>query len=305
MSPKFIAGCTLLLTPMPALAEPIPEAIARMIDTALASNDAATIAAVVAVAKRTAPNSAGEIDAMAADFNAMRAARQADEIRAAQMRLADASPLSLWKGEIELGGSRSTGNTKQLALYGATNLKREGINWRHSLTGRGDLQETNGRTNTERALLAYQPNYKFGPQLYAAGLLQYEHDRFLGFAHRYTAGLGVGYSVVKRPGLSIDLEGGPALRYTAYYDEPNETTVAGRGSLAMRWAVTPTLNFAQDAAFYVEEGNSNAVSTTSIDTRLIGALKARFSYNVRYERNAPIGRDEVDTITRASLVYGF
>jgi putative salt-induced outer membrane protein len=111
--------------------------------------------------------------------------------------------------------------------------------------------------------------------------------------------------VVTTPALKIDFEGGPAFRYTEMIDGESETAIASRASLGLRWKISPTLQFTQDAALYIESGNNNAVATSALDTRLIGALKARFSYNVQYEKDAPVGRDPVDTLSRATLVYGF
>jgi putative salt-induced outer membrane protein len=167
------------------------------------------------------------------------------------------------------------------------------------------VQETNGVTTTERVTASWQPNYKFDDRLYAYGLGQYEHDQFLGYANRYTGGGGLGYRLVAGSKLILDLEGGPVLRQTDFIDEPNETTIAGRASLSMRWKVTPTLQLSQDAAVYVEQGNNNATSTTALDTRLLGALKARFSYNLQYERDTPAGRESLDTLSRATIVYSF
>ena len=82
-------------------------------------------------------------------------------------------------------------------------------------------------------------------------------------------------------------------------------TGAGRASLAFRWQISPTLSLSQDAAVYLEEGDRSATSTTTLETRLIGALKARMSYDVQYEEGSADGRKPLDTTSRATLVYSF
>lgn len=295
-----------LSPPAPPPAPPkLPPQVRAVIDAAIASNDATAIGAVVRFTKETNPEVAGQIDQIYAGWSARMAEKKAREEEERRERLAAAKFFQYWRGEIEVGASRSTGNTQNLGLYGAVRFEREGIDWRHKINARTDVQESNGVTTTERVTASWQPNYKFDDRLYAFGLGQYEHDRFLGYANRYTGGGGLGYRLVAGREMTFDLEGGPVLRQTDFIDEPNETTIAGRASLSMRWKVTPTLQLSQDAAVYIEAGNNNATSTTALDTRLLGALKARFSYNLQYERDTPAGRESLDTLSRATIVYSF
>jgi len=310
---KRIACAAALLTSSAATAMPPPEPIRAMIDTALAGKDPATVAAVVSVAKRTAPDSAAEIDAIVADYSKSVAAAAAAKAQAERERIASAGLLSLWRGQLELGGSWSTGNTRSLGLYGAAKLTREGIDWRHDLSARVDYQETNRVATTERAVIAYQPRYKIDGTYYAYGLTQYEHDRFLGYRHRLTEGVGVGVVAASRPNFRLEFDAGPAFRYTSYYDLPDvpgidggrEKRLAGRGGLSLKWTIWPNVTFGQDAAVYVQKGNTTATSTTALDTRLFGPVKARLSYNVQYESDAPAGQKTTDAVSRASIVYSF
>ena len=283
----------------------LPEPVRRMIATAIASGDEAAVTAVVKIARKTYPGFASAIATTTVEHDMQVTARKQAVERARIARLSDPDPLANWKGEIEAGASRSTGNTRNLALYAGGKAEREGLNWRHTLIGRADLQRTDGATTTERFTGSWQPNYKFDDRLYAYGIGQFEHDRFLGYNSRYTLGGGIGYGVIRREGLILDFEGGPALRHTNFIEDSRETGIATRGSIKLRWTLGPNLQFAQDAALYLAPDDNSATSTTSLDTRLIGALKARFSYNIQYERDTPEGRKSVDTLSRATLVYSF
>ncbi len=283
----------------------LPDAVRALIDAATASGDEAAVATIMRFARQTNPETTTQIDALDAEFAAKVAEKKAIAARQKADEMANAAFLELWKGEIEAGGSRLTGNTTGFGLYGSVKLAREGLRWRNTITGRFDFQRTNGETVTERGIAAWQPNYKVDDRLYAYGLAQYEHDRFLGYTDRYTGGVGLGYRVIARPTLKVDVEGGPAVRQTDFLEDGTVTRIAGRASLAVRWAILPTLSFTQDAAAFVEPGNRNATATTAIDTKLIGALKARLSYNVTYEHGALANNQSTDTITRATLVYGF
>lgn len=300
--------CPLLLLcalPADALAGPPPDAIRAMVETAIATDDPATIATVVSVAKRTVPDSATELDALVADYYDQLSARKSAEAREAEDRVAAAGPLSLWKGSIELGGSRSTGNSRVLDIYSGVDLTRVGIRWTHKVTAHLAYQETSDIPSAERALVAYQPQFKLDPVFYAYGLGQYEHDRFLGYRNRFTAGAGVGVSAVGRPDLKIDFDAGPAVRATNFYDTPSENRLAARGSFHLKWLPSPRLTFTEEAAIYLQRGDTNAKLSTAIETRLFGPLKARLSHDVQYESDAPEGLPNLDTTSRVSLVYGF
>lgn len=305
MKPAFCPLLLLLALPARALAEPPPAPIRAMVETAIATNDPAVVASVVSVAKRTVPQSAAEIDGLAADYYAQLSARKAAEAQEARDRIAAAGPLSLWKGSIELGGSRSTGNSRVLDVYGGVDLSRVGIRWTHKLSGRVEYQETTGTPSAQRAVFAYQPQMRLDSVFYAYGLGQYEHDRFLGYRNRYTAGAGVGVSAVERPKLKIDFDAGPAVRVTEFYERETESRLAGRGSFHLKWLASPSLTFSQEAAIYLQRGDTTAKSSTSLETRLFGPLKARLSFDAQYESNAPEGQDNLDTTSRASLVYEF
>ncbi len=235
----------------------------------------------------------------------MLAQRRRAERRAEEARIRSAGFLDIWKGEVEVGGSRATGNSNVVSLYASAKLVRDALEWRQRLQGRFDFQRTDGEQTVDRTLLAYQANYKFTPRFYTLGLAQYERDSFLGYQNRYTAGAGLGYDIADRPELKVSVEGGPAVRQTHYVEEGDRTTIAARASLSARWSLSPNLVFSQDAAGFIEQGNRNAVLTSSLDTKLIGALKARFSYNILYEHDAPEQRRALDTLSRATLVYSF
>ncbi|MES2498020.1 MAG: DUF481 domain-containing protein [Pseudomonadota bacterium] len=290
----------------PAVATPLPDGVRAMIEAALATDEPQTIAAVVAVAKSANPDGIAEIEAMTADHDREIAAAAKAKADAERERLASAGVLSLWAGQVEFGGSWSTGNTRTFGAYGAGKLQRSGLNWQHDLSFRADYQETDRTATTERAVAAWQPRYKFDPSYYAYGLTQYEHDRFLGYEHRLTAGVGLGVVAVNSARMRLEFDAGPAFRYTSFYDgQPAEQRLAGRGGLNLKWTPWPRLTLAQELAVYVEQENSTATSTTSIETLLFGPLKARLSYNVQYERDAPPDQKRMDTVSRASLVYSF
>ena len=313
---RTILALSLLALAAPARADSPPlhlppgidptDTIAAMIAAAYRTGDDKTIDAVVGVAKATFPDQVALIDRLAAGDAAVLAQTRQEAQDRERARILQARFYEIWKGELEAGASRSTGTTDTFGVYASAKMARDGINWRQKFAGRLDIQRTEGVTTTERANIAWQPNYKFDELLYAYGLVQYEHDRTLGYENRATLGSGLGYTALQTTRGKIDLEGGPALRWTDFTEgQRSRTTLAGRASVTAAFAVTRTFLVRQDAALYFEAKDTTVTSTSAIETTLIGALKGRLSYNVQFEQNTPENTRSLDTITRATLVYQF
>lgn len=292
-----------LEAPPPSMLDP---AVRYMIQSAIESGDKKSIEAVLVVARKVSPqNAEPEIKAMESAWK-VEVAKAEAHAEAERVRLLQRSdPFQNWKGELELGGYRSTGNTRDLGLLGSVKLERVGYQWNHKLYGRVELRRSNGETTTDRITASWQPSYKFNDRIYVYGLTQYERDPFAGYDSRYTLGGGVGYRPIDIGRFLLELEGGPAFRRTVNTDAPIQSRVVGRGSLNMRLQITPTLKLTNSTAFYLESGDSNASIVTALDTTVIGNLKARFSYDVQYESDTLPGGHNWNTQSRATFVYGF
>lgn len=289
------------LDPPPPLA---PE-VRAMIEIAIADGDQAAARQIIAVARKVSPRGDKEIDAIERAWKDRLAAKAAADEEKRIARLRNAGPFEVWSGNVEVGGFRSTGTSSSLGAFASIGLQRATIDWTHKLTASADLQRTNGDTSAERFLASWQPNYRFSKKAYAFGLAQYERDPFAGYDARVTLGAGMGYRPLNTPTLKLEIEGGPALRHTAPIDGLERTHLVGRGSLNLQWQVTPTLKLSQQTAVFLEADASNAVATTALDTKLIGNLKARLSYNIQYEGNTPLSTNALNTQSRVTFLYGF
>ena len=293
--------------PVPEPDQPVlPAGVRAMVEAAIRGGDVKTIESVIRIARETHVSAAPEIDRLEEDWRRRTAEAQAQEQQRKQEDLAEAGALENWKGQVEVGASRSTGRSSYFGLYGSLNFNREGLDWRHKFLARAEIQKGRNVTDTERLLASWQPNYKFDDRLYAYGLTQYESDAVQGYNRRYTAGGGLGYGLIATDTADLDLEGGPAFRHIDPVAGPSESSLAARGSVNFRWAITPTLELKQTGALYFEQrGDSSASALTSLDAQVLGPLKMRFSYDVRYEDRAGTVGGWIDTLSRATLVYSF
>lgn len=293
-----LAASSLLACMAPALAQaaPLPGPVADMIDAA--SGDPAALKAVVEAAKKTNPDSVAEIDAQVAGLAAK---AEADKTA----RLASQSFFEGWSGEGEVGGSISTGNTSDRGLALGLGFAKESLRWRHSIDLAVDYQKTEGDLTKERYFAGYQGAYKFNERLYVVGVLSAERDKFAGFKSRFTEGLNLGYLVIDDPNLRFSLEAGPAFRQTSYYLEGDDSDLTGRVAGDLAWTIRPDTVFTQTAAAYLASSNSTITATTAITTKLMGDLSGRASFEIRYETDPPLGREDTDTTSRVTMVYSF
>lgn len=276
----------------------VSPALKAMLEAAMQSGNENDVAVIVKYARSADPESADKLVKIAADWRDSR-------LKKAQAKIRSADFFALVKGHAELGGYVTTGNTENVGIAAAMELKRDGLDWRHKLRVQADYQESLGVTTRERYLAAYEPNWKFDDRAYLYGAAQYESDRFSGFSDRVSLSSGIGYSAIKSPAVKLDLEVGPAFRYTRFLDQPAESNAAARGSLDFGWKITKGISVTQNASAYLQDANSTISSKSALLTRLFGPLSAQFSYSLQFESTPAIGRKTTDSTSRAALVVDF
>ncbi|MFN4135516.1 MAG: YdiY family protein [Novosphingobium sp.] len=310
----------------PAQPAALPDGVAAMIDTALASPDRSEAEAVIRTAKRALPDLEAAIDAHVAQWSAIRQAaimpaspaaaagslspdNKQDAAAAAAAAAAETGPALAaalkWTGEGEAGAFVNTGNAPGIGLVGAFKLRVEGDNWRVATNARADYQETAGLVTREQYRFSAEPNYKFNDRSYVFGLGQYEKDRFQGFASRYSLSGGLGYNLLNSKDNRLSIKAGPTWRVTEPVQAERTSVVAGLASLEAKIKLSETLQFSQDANAYVDGEGSTFYTLAALDSRLIGKLKARLSYMIQHETSPELGRLGTDTTSRLTLVYGF
>ncbi|WP_375394130.1 YdiY family protein [uncultured Sphingomonas sp.] len=277
---------------------PIPEAIRAMLDAAIASGNDTDVATIVKYARTADPLSGDAVSAIAQAWRTDRDRQHTDRVREARF-------VDLWTGKAELGGFLTTGTSDTKGLTGALSATREGILWRQKFHAQIDYQESLGITTREHFLASYEPNYKLDERAYVYGAFSYESDRTLGFYDRYSGSVGLGYSAIKKPAMSLDIELGPGYRDTGFTDDTRQSSIAVRGTLDFKWHPLSGVTVSQAASAYVQRFDSTLGGTTALAAKLIGPLSGQVSYNIQYESEPPAGSSGTNTTTRAGLVYSF
>lgn len=298
----------------PAVAE-LPAPVRAMVEAAIASGDKAKVDAVIAVARQTNPGDTAELEALQAGYQADQQRLAAQKAAEKERKIRTAGALDNWSGRVQLGTSRSTGNTDNLALSLAVDLDRKGIDWEHQLKATADFQRSSGVTTGERYFASYEPRYNLNKRAFAYGIAQFERNPFQGFDARYAVSGGVGYRLFDGKGLQLSVKGGPAWRRTEFLDGSGESSIAALAGLDFDWAITDRLKLTQDAnmlantggaaTVIVDANNTTLNLVTGLEAKVSKRFSTRFSYTIDYDSNPPAGAVSTDTLSRVTLVYGF
>lgn len=304
----------LAVIPAPAYAE-LPDPVRAMIEAAIATGDAAKVAAVVDVAKATNPDDVAEIDTMLTTFRTEQRELAAAEAAAEREEIRRAGLFENWSGQGQIGASQSSGNTDSVGVTVSLNLERKGIDWAHKLLATADYQRTEGVTSREKILARYEPRFDVSDDLYVFGLAQYERNRFQGLSARYSLSSGIGYQVLQGPAVRLTVQGGPAYRRTEFVGGLAEDQIAALLALDFDWNISDNITLTQDtsataqgggeALLFVSSDSTSLTAITGVELGVTNRLTTRLSYQIDYESNPPAGAVSTDTITRFTLVYGF
>lgn len=299
---------------VPAQAE-LPPPVRAMIDAAIATGDEAKVRTVIELARVTRPDDAAEINALLASFETMHAEARAAEAARKEAEIRSAGVFENWSGKGEFGGFRATGNSSNTGITAGFTINRQGIDWRHQVTGRVDYQRANGLTTREQFLLRYEPNVSVSDRFYVYALGQFERDRFQGFSARYAISGGMGYQAIKGDDVQLSLKAGPAYRVTEFVDRREESRIAGLIGVEFDWSITDRIKLTQDTSAVAETGgsavaiidsrNTTLDLVTGLNATINSSLSARVSYAVEYDSNPPPGAVQTDTLSRVTLIYDF
>ncbi|AWW75438.1 hypothetical protein CD351_13460 [Erythrobacter sp. KY5] len=293
----------------------LPEPVRAMIDAAIATGDEEKVRTVIDIARMTNPDDAGELDTILAAYETDLAAAQAEAAALEEAEIRNAGLFENWSGRGELGAFNSTGNASNTGITASLRLTREGINWRHKLSGRADYQRNNGVTTREQLLATYEPNIKLNDRLFVFALAQYERDRFQGFAGRYAVSGGLGYQIFDNDTLKLSAKAGPAYRVTEFVDGSSESSIAGLIGMDFDWNITDRLTLTHDtnavaeaggnATVIIDSSNTSINLITGLDAKISDNLSARLSYAYEYDSNPPAGAVKTDTLSRITVIYDF
>ncbi len=234
----------------------------------------------------------------------------ADEVEKRYTRVGDtvtAAPQQQdgWSGSIAVGAVVSTGNTETTNLSGDATAKLDGQQWRHKLEASALMAENDSTKTAERYLLGYKADYKLSPKSYLFGALRAEFDKFSGYDQQLSATAGYGYRLLESAADTLDLEIGLGMRENKLDTGDTESETVGRLAGDYIHRFSKTAEFRQGLLVLSGENNTSIDSISAIRANLIASIAMEAALKIKHNSD-PIGnKEETDTITSLSLVYGF
>lgn len=310
----------------------VPIATRALLEAALTHENGLHFVPTLEIVLQAAPGQADNILALARQIGvdhldeiALIAAARAGNPRAVAARSAAAVPkviqaeidpsrgreagfLSLgpWAGGVELGFSSSTGDTTEKALAFGLELNRTFSKlWEHQLDLDVDVARRAGLTSKELYRSDYQVYYRKWDRAFIFTELNFEYDRFSGFDYRIAESAGLGYRMIDSKRQKWNLQGGPGLRHSKLEAGPLQTEPLAVLNSSYRLFLSESVSTGNETKLFFGERRTTVNSEFDLRVRLINALSARFSFNLRFDSEVPAGTRRTDTLTKITLVYDF
>lgn len=220
---------------------------------------------------------------------------------------AETTTSDTWKGNIELGYVKTSGNTDTESLNTKANAETDREIWRHKMNIEALKSSDKGTTTAERYLVSGQSDYKTkGKKNFFFIYISYEDDRFSGYDYQMTEAIGYGRRILDQNNMTLDLEIGPGARQSKVEssgDIENETLVRGAGRYA--WKITDHSKLTEDLTAEVGEDVTVTKSVTGLSAKINSSLATKLTYTLKNTSKVPAGVKKTDTELAVTLVYGF
>lgn len=234
------------------------------------------------------------------DFAAAPASPAATPDAAAESKADEEPPFT---GEVAAGANVTSGNTDSTAASLSAALQWNFTKW--EIESNGSLEyASDGDTKTaQRYYLDSTVRRDLTERLYAFGFASYTDDQFSGYKYEVASNAGLGYRIFTGKRFKLDVEAGPGYRYSELSNGGVETEPTARVASGLVWNLSDNAKLTNDLAVNLGTDKTISSDTLALTTKLIGALAARASLEVRHNSAPPAGNEELDTISKLSLVY--
>lgn len=208
-------------------------------------------------------------------------------------------------GEGELGYTQTSGNTDTSSLNAKLGFSFEQAHWRNALQLEAVNKSDSEVTTAERYYGAAKSEYTLTPREYVFGTVDYEKDRFSGYAHRTNFGAGYGRRLIVSTPLTLNAEAGAGYRWSVLEPGGDQDEVTLRLSAGLAWLISDSAGFTQELVTVVGEEDTATRALSALTSKLVGQFSLRLSYLLNHHSTVPPGKTKTDTETAVTLVYSF
>jgi putative salt-induced outer membrane protein len=220
-----------------------------------------------------------------------------------------AAPEPPWSGSLGLSYLATTGNSESETFGADFEVSRRPEPWGLDLVAAVHNAETDGEKTAERGFAAVRLKRAQSERWELFGGVSGERDAFADVDLRVVAEAGVIYKALIGPPHALGLDLG--LTWTdedRVEPEPDTESLGAVAGVDYEWRISPTATFSQRLIYHPNFDRSTdwrAVALTALSAAINHRLSVELGYEHHY-RNEPIGdNDDVDTVTKASLVWRF
>lgn len=221
---------------------------------------------------------------------------------------ADASP---WSGNFGLGYLSSSGNTDDSSTTTDVSVGYAVAAWNHLFKGRAYGASKVDETTAEAYQLGWKSTYDISEFDYVFGALDWNKDRFAGFAEQFFQTLGYGRRVINTEILILNLEIGAGFAQQKPAAEfpggPASRENGAQGNLGgnLTWNFSETAAFEQALYVFIASDNTFWESVSKVRAGLIGNAGLALSYTIKQNTDVPAGFKKTDRFTAISVDYSF
>ena len=286
----------------------LPNAARRMLSASVRLEDPDQLDAVINAAKLAFPEAHSEIDAYLADIQTPTEPLKVDAfvVKGTPPEPPKYSFLENLDGRVDLNAAYTDGNTdtSNLGALFKVSLKRE------TNIHRFEAYANVGRANAQRIQenwgASYQMDTLWTDDVFGYTRISFDSDQFSGFDYRAFAGAGAGYYFIQEEKLSLRGEVGPGYRYSRQASDGDESgDWVVYGAVDTKWDLLEGWRLEHDAKLTLSEPSTTVASRSQLSTALTEALRAGLAYELQFEENPPNDRENLDTILKFNVSYGF
>ena len=210
-----------------------------------------------------------------------------------------------WSGTADINALFTSGNSSQTSFgIGGKLIYTEG-RVKHTASGFADFNRSNGISDRERYGASYNLAYSLSERTFFTGDAAFESNKFGAFRERIAVATGVGYHVIEGDTLNFTVEAAPSVIFTKNFEGADyESDFSAFFRATTELQISETTKFSNVASAYFG-GRTIFENKAALQFKILQSLSSKISFDVLYDRDAPIGRATTDTIARVGVSYGF
>jgi putative salt-induced outer membrane protein len=154
-------------------------------------------------------------------------------------------------------------------------------------------------------LLDGQATRTFSEVYYGFGNLRFDKDTFSGYDYQTNITGGIGRRFWQPKTEVLNLEVGVGYQVDKLQNQAERSNPILRTALKLRYPVNTQVALLQDLLVSAGEQNTHSESVSGVKVKMTESLALKLSYTLKHNSKVLMGRENLDTLTALTLVYGF